>query len=178
MRDIKKNIKDAAYRLLSAKDGYKVTTEDIIKKAGIAKASFYVYYRDKYQLMSDMFLEQLNDIYVFTSPIDFSSMADRYEIIINNYFDFIRNVVLSDKYNYVMIDITNFIEKRVSDLVIDNKGDMNDPIMKHAVHRMCLSSVLLLYETASNKISVKEFSNYVREWPYHLPKCIADYFNL
>ena len=53
--DNKKNklssIFDAAYELFTSKSFNNTSIDDVVKKAGIAKGTFYLYFKDKYDLM-------------------------------------------------------------------------------------------------------------------------------
>lgn len=45
------NILDAAYELFTSKSFSSTTIDDVVRKAGIAKGTFYLYFKDKYDLM-------------------------------------------------------------------------------------------------------------------------------
>lgn len=45
------NILDAAYELFISKSFNSTTIDDVVRKAGIAKGTFYLYFKDKYDLM-------------------------------------------------------------------------------------------------------------------------------
>ena len=45
------NILDAAYELFISKSFTATSIDDIVRKAGIAKGTFYLYFKDKYDLM-------------------------------------------------------------------------------------------------------------------------------
>lgn len=45
------NILDAAYELFISKSFSSTSIDDIVRKAGIAKGTFYLYYKDKYDVM-------------------------------------------------------------------------------------------------------------------------------
>ena len=41
---------DSAFDLFTKKDIHSVTVQDIVKKANVAKGTFYLYFKDKYQI--------------------------------------------------------------------------------------------------------------------------------
>ena len=45
------NILDSAYELFTSKSFAGATIDDVVRKAGIAKGTFYLYFKDKYDLM-------------------------------------------------------------------------------------------------------------------------------
>ena len=45
------NILDSAYELFTSKSFAGTTIDDVVRKAGIAKGTFYLYFKDKYDLM-------------------------------------------------------------------------------------------------------------------------------
>lgn len=45
------NILDSAYELFISKSFNSTTIDDVVRKAGIAKGTFYLYFKDKYDLM-------------------------------------------------------------------------------------------------------------------------------
>lgn len=45
------SILDAAYELFTSKSFSSTTIDDVVRKAGIAKGTFYLYFKDKYDLM-------------------------------------------------------------------------------------------------------------------------------
>lgn len=45
------NILDAAYELFTSKSFNSTSIDDVVRKAGIAKGTFYLYFKDKYDLM-------------------------------------------------------------------------------------------------------------------------------
>ncbi len=47
-------ILEAAFELLSARDIDSIRTQDIIRRAGVHKSTFYAHYRDKYALLESM----------------------------------------------------------------------------------------------------------------------------
>lgn len=51
-------ILDAAYELFSSKGMHMTAIDEVVKKAGIAKGTFYLYFRDKYDLTDQIILHK------------------------------------------------------------------------------------------------------------------------
>lgn len=52
------NILDAAYELFVEKSVNNTSVDDVVKKAGIAKGTFYLYFKDKYDLMERIIIRK------------------------------------------------------------------------------------------------------------------------
>ncbi len=52
------NILDAAYELFVEKSVNNTSIDDVVKKAGIAKGTFYLYFKDKYDLMERLIIRK------------------------------------------------------------------------------------------------------------------------
>ena len=50
-RNKRSNILDAAYELFTSKSFNNTSIDDVVKRAGIAKGTFYLYFKDKHDLM-------------------------------------------------------------------------------------------------------------------------------
>lgn len=50
----RKSILDAAYALFTANSFSSTAIDDVVKRAGIAKGTFYLYFRDKYDLLDQI----------------------------------------------------------------------------------------------------------------------------
>lgn len=55
------NLFSAAYELFEKKEVAKVSIDEIVRKAGVAKGTFYLYFKDKYDLISKMILKKASD---------------------------------------------------------------------------------------------------------------------
>lgn len=56
------NILDAAYNLFVTKSVHNTAIDDVVKKAGIAKGTFYLYFRDKYDLLDQIILRKSSSL--------------------------------------------------------------------------------------------------------------------
>lgn len=57
------NLISAAYELFEIKDFVKVSIDDIARKAGVAKGTFYLYFKDKYDLISKIILRKAAEFF-------------------------------------------------------------------------------------------------------------------
>lgn len=52
----------AAYELFTTKGANNTAIDDIVKKAGVAKGTFYLYFKDKYDIINKLILQKSNKI--------------------------------------------------------------------------------------------------------------------
>lgn len=62
------SILDAAYELFTSKSFNNTSIDDVVRKAGIAKGTFYLYFKDKYDLMDRIISHK--SLAVFKSALD------------------------------------------------------------------------------------------------------------
>lgn len=53
---------ESAYKLFITKGIYETTIGDIVKEAGVAKGTFYLYYKDKVELLDKIIIEKASDV--------------------------------------------------------------------------------------------------------------------
>lgn len=96
--EIKQNIKrmnilDSAYRLFTDAGFASTAIDDIVKSAGIAKGTFYLYFKDKYDLLDQLIVHKGSDIIVESYKRAFSDESKNFEdkviTFINNIIDFL-----------------------------------------------------------------------------------------
>ena len=58
------SILDAAYELFTSKSFSDTAIDDVVKLAGVAKGTFYLYFRDKYDLLDQIVLHRASDIVI------------------------------------------------------------------------------------------------------------------
>lgn len=73
----KQLLKDAFYELMEADGFSKITIENLAKKAGISRNTFYLHYTDKYDLFSQLEDELLNEIKQILIPLPKAIMESR-----------------------------------------------------------------------------------------------------
>jgi len=57
-----KNLYEAAYELFTTKGIYDTSIDDIVKKAGVAKGTFYLYFMNKYDIIDRIILKKASSI--------------------------------------------------------------------------------------------------------------------
>lgn len=57
------NILDAAYELFTIKSFKNTSIDDVVKKAGIAKGTFYLYFKDKHDLMDRLIIRKSASVF-------------------------------------------------------------------------------------------------------------------
>lgn len=57
------SILDAAYELFTSKSFNNTSIDDVVKKAGIAKGTFYLYFRDKYDLLERLVINKSSSVF-------------------------------------------------------------------------------------------------------------------
>ena len=104
----KEKLLQAAFFLLSQKDIVDVTVNDIVKQAGLAKGTFYLYFKDKYNIRD--ILIQKETAKLFKEALDALNQND-----IQNFEDAIVFVI-----NHILLALENnqnilrFIQKNLS----------------------------------------------------------------
>ncbi len=96
--EIKQNIKrmnilDSAYRLFTVVGFSSTAIDDIVKSAGIAKGTFYLYFKDKYDLLDQLIVHKGSDLIVESYKKAFYDESKNFEdkviTFINNIIDFL-----------------------------------------------------------------------------------------
>ena len=59
----KERLIDAAYSLFSHNDLKNVSIQDIVTKAGVAKGTFYLYFKDKYMLRDHLIGREVSELF-------------------------------------------------------------------------------------------------------------------
>lgn len=100
----KTRLMDTAYELYTSQGIVKTTIEDIARKAGIAKGTFYLYFKDKYDLQEKLIAhksEQLFDHAVKNSGYEnCTSAEDKILAIVDDILDQLKSERLTLKFIY------------------------------------------------------------------------------
>lgn len=96
---------DSAYYLFEKSGSHLVSIDEIVKKAGVAKGTFYLYFKDKYDLISKLIIDKATKFMVsvefehteITTPDDFYNH-------INTYIDFLVEFLEKNKTLALLID--------------------------------------------------------------------------
>ena len=118
----------AAFTLLSRKDIVDITVNDIVKEAGLAKGTFYLYFKDKYSIRDALIEKETSRL--FEEALDALNKND-----IRNFEDAIIFVI-----NHILMTLQNnqnilrFIEKNLSYGIFRSE-------LKNAIHEDTYSVV-------------------------------------
>ena len=109
----KKQIKEnqlftAAYDLFLMQDIGKTSIDDIVKKAGVAKGTFYLYFKDKNDLLHRLILKKSNEIMKAALEKTNECGSEDFKIRTITFIDYIINYL---KYN---VSLLNMINKNIS----------------------------------------------------------------
>lgn len=99
----KKDIKEAAKKLFAEKGVDSISINDIVSEAGIAKGTFYNYYKSKNELIDDVFTE-ISEKIIADIPV-FSTNKQAEEITIDSVLEVIDYVFLEAKKNISFLKI-------------------------------------------------------------------------
>lgn len=55
------NILSAAYTLYEKKDPISISVDEIVRSAGVAKGTFYLYFKDKYEVVSRLIIQSVDE---------------------------------------------------------------------------------------------------------------------
>ena len=128
-----KKLLEAAFSLFIQKGVYNTTVQEIVDKAGVAKGTFYLYFKDKYALQDYLITDISRQL--FSSAIKY---VDKKNIV--NFYDRIIYIIdfIIDKFVENQ-ELLEFISKnlswgvfgdRVSSLVDDSSSEMLDLFRK------------------------------------------------
>lgn len=84
----------AAYELFTSKGVNNTTISDIVSRAGIAKGTFYLYFKDKYELMDAIVLRRSAKL-----------LDEAMQIVNNNDDDFVDKIIYI--VNYIIVELGN-----------------------------------------------------------------------
>ena len=91
-KEQKKNaLLNAAFKLFLDKGINNTSIDDITKKSGIAKGTFYLYFKDKYEVQNELIVRESKKLFdnalIKASNKRFNSLADELIFIIDNIID-------------------------------------------------------------------------------------------
>lgn len=99
------SIIDSALELFEKKGLHLVSIDDIVKSAGIAKGTFYLYFHDKHDLVSKLILDKaekyVNDISFEKKEIE---NDDEFEEVLHSYLEYLCNFLETNTTLTMLID--------------------------------------------------------------------------
>lgn len=100
-----KSMLDSAYELFERRGSHLVSIDEIVKKAGVAKGTFYLYFKDKYDLISKLILDKASK---FMTAVEFEPCkiknAGDFKIHTKNYIDFLIKFLEENRTLALLID--------------------------------------------------------------------------
>lgn len=98
------NLISAAFDLFETDGIASVSIDDIVKKAGVAKGTFYLYFKDKFDLISKLILKKATEfLHLETEIPDIQSHAD-FEHCVKCYVDILVDFLEHNKTLTLLID--------------------------------------------------------------------------
>lgn len=100
-----KSLLESAYELFEKKGSHLVSIDDIVKRAGVAKGTFYLYFKDKYDLISKLILDKASK---FMTAVEFEQSeirnAEDFKHHIQTYIDFLIRFLEENRTLALLID--------------------------------------------------------------------------
>lgn len=135
---IKKNAKEnrlleAAYKEFTTKGVNNTSIQDIVESAGVAKGTFYLYFKDKYDLQNKLITkksrELFNDALKELANNYITSFADQLIFVINHVIDYLKNEPIL--INFISKDLSlGFYSDKLSNLLENKALGVNDVFME------------------------------------------------
>lgn len=157
----------AAYELFISKGVHNTAIDDIVKRAGVAKGTFYLYFKDKYDVLNNLILQKsialIRDGVNKTEEKGFESFEERTVYFINYVIDYFKEnklvlKLINKNFSWglfrralVRPEINNEVEKVVS-FFIENSLERNMNLDEaeltlfmifELVGSVCYSSIIL-----------------------------------
>ncbi len=96
---------DSAFELFEKRGTHLVSIDEIVKSAGVAKGTFYLYFHDKYDLISKLILDKATK---FVSNVCFERKKiandDEFQEYVKSYLDFLCEFLNQNKTLTLLID--------------------------------------------------------------------------
>lgn len=120
----KNKILKSAYKLFTKKGINATSIQDIVDDAGIAKGTFYLYFKDKYDLQKQLIVKKSQELFQNAIRAINKDVINSFEDQIIFVIDYIIDIVSKDK------TLINFIEK---DLSLGIYSDVNEIINSYSI---------------------------------------------
>ncbi len=174
-KDKKSKILDESFKLFRTKGTKNTSIEEITNSAGVAKGTFYLYFKDKYDLQEQLIVKKSNELFREAlencDKEDLKTFSDKLIFIINDILDNLNNNKLLLKfisknlsfglYSNRIPDILSNDELSVKDLFIeglkkDNINIENPDVILFMIIEL-VSSTCLSVITEKNPVSLDEY---------------------
>lgn len=174
-KDKKSKILDESFKLFRTKGTKNTSIEEITNSAGVAKGTFYLYFKDKYDLQEQLIVKKSNELFREAlencDKEDLKTFSDKLIFIINDILDNLNNNKLLLKfisknlsfglYSNRIPDILSNDELSVKNLFIeglkkDNINIENPDVILFMIIEL-VSSTCLSVITEKNPVSLDEY---------------------
>lgn len=170
---------DSAFALFTEKGVKKTSVQEIVDKAGVAKGTFYLYFKDKYDVQDYLIAKKskqlFNDAIVSLNEKNITDYQDRIIFIIDFIIDeFIKNKLLlrfiyknlswgiyNDKISSVLGDSSLGLLELFTKDIKENNINIPNPEIKLFMIIELVSSTVFTSITTSKPLPIKEFKPYL-----------------
>ena len=137
------NLYNAAYEIFKSKGINNTSIDEIVKSAGVAKGTFYLYFKDKYDLVKKLIL--LKSSILIEYIIDYFKENKLLLGIINKNFSYVihKNKSIMEKKAEIDEIIGIFLEKLLERGFSEEEGKITLFMIIELVGSVCYSSIIL-----------------------------------
>lgn len=176
MGNVESKIKLVAYELISRRPVENITTEEIIRTAKVAKASFYYYFRDKYDVavfvLKDTILSALKKPDNTSLPWR-TRILNIYAAMLENQH-FLKNVLKVTMPYYIYYDLVEYYSLAFTVYLRALGVDVDSFIMSNAIEILAFKDITCIFQFARGKFQKRELGKITQLWYDTLPHVIHE----
>ena len=122
----------SAYKLFTEKGINTTSIQDIVDDAGVAKGTFYLYFKDKYDLQNKLIIRKSQQLFKEALDNLNKNVIINFEDQLIFVIDYIINIVSNDKtlINFIEKDLSLGIYSDVNEIINDNKTGIKEIFIK------------------------------------------------
>lgn len=122
----------SAYKLFTEKGINTTSIQDIVDDAGVAKGTFYLYFKDKYDLQNKLIIKKSQQLFKEALDNLNKNVIINFEDQLIFVIDYIISIVSNDKtlINFVEKDLSLGIYSDVNEIINDNKTGIKEIFIK------------------------------------------------
>ena len=122
----------SAYKLFTEKGINTTSIQDIVDDAGVAKGTFYLYFKDKYDLQNKLIIKKSQQLFKEALDNLNKNVIINFEDQLIFIIDYIINIVSNDKtlINFIEKDLSLGIYSDVNEIINDNKTGIKEIFIK------------------------------------------------
>lgn len=162
--DAKQLLADALYDLVKEKDFDVITVNDICKYSGVSRATFYRYFRDKYELMSYHYENFVKSMFLdVESSLTWKEKLYEYANFYMEHKDYFKNILNYDGqnsfdeflYSYSLFHFTKLAKKKYNSLSLSKE-------VVFAIKMYCYGNSLIVRDWLNGELdlTIDEFCAY------------------